>query len=118
MPPSDPQCIFCRVVAREIPSRPVFEDGAFYAFPDIHPSAPVDILVVPKGHILRSVADMGDEHVELVGRLVRCAAAIAEAQGIAADGYRIVLNSGHNAGQEVEHLHLHILGGKVLGPLG
>lgn len=116
--PKDPVCIFCRIVAREIPSTAVFEDDELYVFPDIHPQAPVHLLIIPQEHILRSVADMAESQTGLLGRMVYRAKLLAQEQGIDQDGYRLVFNVRHHGGQEVDHLHLHLLGGQVLGPLG
>ncbi len=111
-------CIFCKIATRELPSTPVHEDQEFMAFPDLHPKAPVHILLIPKQHVLRSIADMTANQQAMLGRLLDVAHQIAEQQGIADDGYRLVFNVRHHGGQEVDHLHLHILGGQPLGPLG
>lgn len=111
-------CIFCNIVARAIPSVPVYEDDELYVFPDIHPKAPVHLLIIPRRHVLASVADMQLADEPLLGRMLRRAKLLAEAQGIAADGYRLVFNVRHHGGQEVDHLHLHLLGGQPLGSLG
>jgi len=118
MLPSDPNCLFCKIVAREIPSTAIFEDEELYVFPDIHPKAPVHLLIIPKEHILRSVAEMDKSQVGLLGRMIHRAKLLAEEQKIDADGYRLVFNVRHHAGQEVDHIHLHLLGGQPLGPLG
>jgi histidine triad (HIT) family protein len=102
-------CIFCRIVRGEIPAHKVYEDEHVLAFNDIHPLAPVHILVIPKLHI-ESLAQVGDEHEVLMGRLMLAATRIAREQGCA-EGYRTVVNTGRIGGQEVYHLHLHILGG-------
>ncbi len=114
----DPNCLFCKIVAREIPSTTVFENEEFYVFPDIHPKAPVHLLIIPKEHILRSVAEMSQTEVGLLGRMLLQAKELAEKQGIDQDGYRLVFNIRHHGGQEVDHIHLHVLGGQALGPLG
>lgn len=118
MLPKDPNCLFCKIVAHEIPSTTIFEDEELYVFPDIHPKAPVHLLIIPKEHILRSVAEMEASHTELLGRMIYRAKIVAEQHGIDADGYRLVFNVRHHAGQEVDHIHLHMLGGQPLGPLG
>lgn len=118
MPKSDPACIFCKIAARDIPSTAVFEDDELYVFPDIHPKAPVHLLIIPKAHVLRSVAEMAEADTGLLGRMMLRAKILAEEKGIANDGYRLVFNVRHHAGQEVDHLHLHLLGGQALGPLG
>ena len=117
MPNLDPACLFCKIGAHELPSTSVFENDELYAFPDIHPKAPVHILIIPKEHILRSAAEMNEEHEVLLGRMIYRAKQLAEEQGIDTDGYRLVFNVRHNGGQEVDHIHLHLIGGKLLGPL-
>ena len=106
-------CLFCKIIAGEIPSTKVYEDEFVYAFKDINPLAPVHILVVPKMHI--SGADKVDsENSSYVARIFEAAAKIAKEQGIAGDGYRVVTNVGENGCQSVKHLHFHILGGRKL----
>ncbi len=109
----DPKCLFCRIVSGEVPCRKVFEDDTVLAFEDIHPQAPIHILIVPKEH-LPTVADLPDEHPELVGRLVGAANRLAGEKGLLG-GYRLVFNCRADAGQEVYHLHLHLLGGRKFG---
>lgn len=116
--PKDLGCIFCKIVAREIPSTAVFEDDELYVFPDINPKAPVHLLIIPKAHILRSVAEMEKSQTELLGRMLYRAKLLAEKLKIDIDGYRLVFNVRHHGGQEVDHIHLHLLGGQQLGPLG
>ncbi|MEZ5291824.1 MAG: histidine triad nucleotide-binding protein [Vicinamibacterales bacterium] len=106
-------CLFCRIVAGEIPARKVFEDDTLVAFEDINPQAPMHVLVVPKAHVA-TVNDLGAEHEALVGAMVRRAAAIAAERGVAGRGYRTVFNCNAEAGQTVFHLHLHVLGGRPL----
>lgn len=118
MPKVDPACLFCKIAARQLPSQAVYEDGELYVFPDIRPKAPVHLLIIPKEHLLRSVAEMTETQAELLGRMLYRAKVLAEQQGIAHDGYRLVFNVRHHGGQEVDHLHLHLLGGQSLGPLG
>ncbi len=115
---TDPNCLFCKIAAREIPSTAVFEDDELYVFPDIHPKALVHLLIIPKDHVMRSVADMDEAQTGLLGRMMFRAKLLAEAQGIADDGYRLVFNVRKHGGQEVDHVHLHLLGGQPLGPLG
>lgn len=114
----DPNCLFCRIAAEELPSDIVHQDATFFAFRDIHPKAPVHIVIIPKEHAMASIADMSDDQRELIGRMIGLARDIAAEQGMAADGYRLVFNVRHHGGQEVDHVHLHILGGQPLGPLG
>ena len=104
-------CLFCRIVAKEIPSKAVFEDSHLVAFEDVNPQAPVHILIVPKEHI-EKVSDLAERDMEIVGRLVLAAKNIADKKGIQESGYRIVLNCNRDAGQVVFHLHLHLLGGR------
>ena len=113
----NPDCIFCQIADGKIPAQSIFDDGELMAFPDIHPQAPVHILIIPKDHAMRSIAEMADGQEMLVGRMIVLAKKLAEEQGIADNGYRLVFNVRHHAGQEVDHLHLHILGGKKLGPV-
>ena len=102
-------CLFCRIVAGEIPSRKVFEDDRVYAFEDIAPKAPTHVLVVPKKHIAR-LADAGADDEMLIGEVVARAAAIAKDRGL--EHYRLVVNNGEGAGQSVFHIHFHLLGGR------
>ena len=105
-------CLFCKIVAGEIPSSPVYLDEVCYAFPDIHPQAPVHILVVPREHI-GSLAETKPEDTALLGHLLSKAAEIAGKKKLG-KGYRVVVNTGADGGQTVGHLHLHILGGRAL----
>ena len=105
-------CLFCRIIGGEIPSKKVFEDEHTFAFEDISPKAPVHVLIVPKKHI-RGLKEAGADDAEIVGRCHLAAAAIARERGIE-DGYRTVLNVGPGAGQSVFHLHVHLLGGRDL----
>lgn len=109
-------CIFCKIVEGKIPSRKVYEDEELYAFHDINPAAPVHVLVIPKQHI-ESLADCAPEHAELLGRLFAKLGDIARDQGLV-DGFRTIVNTGRVGGQEVYHLHAHILGGpQPVGPM-
>ena len=104
-----PDCLFCRIVKKEIPSRSVYEDDVLYAFHDIHPQAPTHILLIPKRHIV-GVAELEKEEEGLAGRLIYQARLIANSLKL--KSYRLVFNSGAEAGQSVFHLHLHLLGGR------
>ncbi len=104
-------CIFCKIIEKKNPSKIVFENGEIVAFDDIRPQAPVHIMVIPKYHI-EKVSDLTDENISLIGRLVLVAKNIAKEKGIQESGYRIVINCNKDAGQEVYHLHLHLLGGR------
>ena len=106
-------CLFCKIIAGEIPSTKVYEDEFVYAFKDINPLAPVHILVIPKDHI-SSAAEITAENSAVVSKIFEAAASIAKEQGIAEDGFRIVTNCGENGCQSVHHLHFHIQGGRKL----
>jgi histidine triad (HIT) family protein len=106
-------CIFCRIVAGEIPADIVFRDDEVIAFRDINPQAPTHILVVPRLHIA-SLTDAADQRKSLLGRLLLVAKNVAEKENVATNGYRLVLNCGADGGQLVPHIHLHVLGGRRL----
>lgn len=108
---SDLTCLFCRIVAGDIPSTRVAEDELAIAIRDIAPRAPTHVLVLPREHI-PSAADLTDADASLVGRLIAMAAEIARAEGISDGGYRIVTNVGEWGGQSVDHLHFHLMGGR------
>ncbi len=105
-------CLFCKIVAGEIPSTKVYEDETVLAFRDIAPQAPTHILVIPKTHIA-SVAEINGENSAVIAHIFQVIAQVAEAEGLK-DGYRVVSNCGDHAGQTVHHLHFHILGGRQL----
>jgi len=107
-------CIFCRIVAGEVPCDIVYQDEDFLSFRDISPQAPTHLLIIPKIHIV-SLAQLTEEQQELAGRLVIIAKKLAEKEGIAERGYRLVMNCGSEGGQLVPHLHLHLIGGRKLG---
>lgn len=110
----DPDCIFCRIVEGRIPSRKVYEDDELFAFHDIHPHAPVHFMIVPKAHI-PSLAQAEDADAALLGRIMVLAPRLALEQGCnpyPAGGFRVVVNTGAEGGQEVHHLHVHVMGGK------
>jgi histidine triad (HIT) family protein len=109
-------CIFCQIVSKEIPAVIIFEDEEIVAFKDIHPAAPVHLLIIPKKH-LSSLAQSTVEDQELLGKLLGRVKILAEEQGIAQTGYKVVINTGKNGGQLVEHLHLHLLGGREVQKL-
>ena len=106
-------CLFCRLANHEIPASIVYEDERVLAFSDINPQAPTHILVIPKRHIA-SLNEIGVEDDQLLGELVRRAAAIAKERGLAAGGFRTVFNTNRDAGQTVPHIHLHLLGGRPM----
>jgi histidine triad (HIT) family protein len=105
-------CLFCKIVKGEIPSTPIFEDALGYAFADINPKAPVHILIVPREHI-PSLVQTDQSKRALLGHLLWAAAEIARDKGLG-NGYRIVMNTGEDGGQTVDHLHLHLLGGRAM----
>lgn len=109
-------CIFCKIIEGSIPSKKVFENDRVLAFQDIQPAAPIHILIIPKKHI-PTMNDVGPEDAELVGELFATAKEIAKEQGVDEAGYRLINNVNGDGGQVVYHLHIHLLGGKKLGPL-
>lgn len=112
----DPNCIFCKIVQGTIPSRKVYEDDEILAFHDIQPIAPVHILVIPKVHIA-TLGECDLSHQAVLGRMLAIAPRLAREAG-AVDGFRTIINSGRVGGQEVYHLHMHVLGGpNPLGPM-
>lgn len=102
-------CIFCKISRGEIPSKKIYEDEDVFAFNDINPAAPVHFLIIPKRHI-RSLADTSAEDSALLGKMLSLAPKLALEQGCA-NGFRVVINTGRDGGQEVPHLHVHVLGG-------
>ena len=106
-------CIFCKIIKGEIPSKKVYEDELVYAFNDINPTAPVHVLIIPKQHI-SSVNEVTPENSAVISRIYEVAAKLASELGIAESGYRIVSNTGADSGQTVFHLHFHLLGGTKL----
>ena len=107
-------CIFCKIANKEIDSDFVYEDDEIIAFKDINPQAPIHILVIPKKHI-ESIIDLTDEDEMLVGKMYTAVRKIAKKINIEESGFRLIVNCGKDAGQEVPHLHFHILAGKKLG---
>jgi histidine triad (HIT) family protein len=105
----DSNCIFCRIVRGELPARKIHEDDDVIVFPDIHPAAPVHLLMVPREHF-STLADADEKHEKLLGRMLLLAPRLAREQG-ATNGYRVVINNGPDGGQEIYHLHVHVLGG-------
>jgi histidine triad (HIT) family protein len=108
------ECLFCRIVRGEIPAQRIYEDAEILVFPDLHPQAPVHLLVVPKAHIA-NLYDAAPGHEKALGRMLSVAGELARRHG-AADGFRTIINTGRVGHQEVYHLHMHILGGPH--PLG
>jgi histidine triad (HIT) family protein len=106
---ADPSCIFCKIVAGQIPARKVFEDDQLLAFHDIHPWAPVHVLVIPKQHIAM-LSDVGPEHTPLLGSMLALAPRLMRELGVV-NGFRTLINTGADGRQEVPHLHMHVMGG-------
>ena len=113
---SDPNCIFCRIVRGEIPSRKVYEDDDVLAFHDVNPVAPVHLLMIPKAHVA-TLYEVADAHAPALGRIMTLAGRLAKEQG-APDGFRTIVNTGRVGRQEVMHVHVHVIGGpEPLGPM-
>lgn len=106
-------CIFCKIIHKQIQSEVLYEDEDLIVFKDIKPSAPIHLLIVPKKHIA-SVNDIVEDDVNMVGRIVYRAKKMAEEQGVAQKGYKLIFNCGKEGGQVIDHIHLHLLGGKKL----
>ena len=112
--PSGPgDCLFCRIVRREVPAKVLFESERVLAFEDIRPQAPVHALVVPKAHFA-SLDEAPDGSEALLGEVLFAAREVARTKGVAGSGYRVVLNTGRDSGQEVFHIHFHVIGGRRL----
>lgn len=107
-------CIFCKIIKGEIPSEKVYEDDEILAFKDINPAAPIHILVIPKKHI-KSLLDLEEQDYELVGKIQKVINKLVKQLNIEQEGFRIIVNCGKDAGQEVMHLHYHLLAGRKLG---
>ena len=111
-------CVFCKIVAGEIPSDILYQDDEVIAFRDINPQAPVHLLIIPKAHI-PSLTELTESQSPLMGHMVNVANQLAEKEGVSESGYRVVVNCGKQGGQLVPHLHMHLLGGRRLsGTLG
>ena len=110
---SDPNCLFCRIASKQIPSAIVYEDEYVVAFRDISPQVPVHVLIVPKLHVAGLDA-LTEAHKELVGHIALVAQKLAKELGVATSGYRLVANCGPDAGQTVFHLHFHLMGGAAM----
>ncbi|MQC27007.1 MAG: histidine triad nucleotide-binding protein [Chloroflexi bacterium] len=115
---TDPDCIFCKIVAGEIPQEGVYQDDLVTAFRDIHPVAPTHILIVPNEH-LASTNDLTRNHEKLAARMLSVVPKLARHEGIEQSGYRLIMNSGPDGKQEVIHMHLHLIGGQAMRhPIG
>ena len=110
----DPDCLFCKILAGEVPSREAASTDTTYAFYDINPAAPVHVLVIPREHIVNA-SHIGPEHGEILAAMMATARQVAAATGILEDGYRLVFNIGGHALNSVPHLHMHVLGGQQMG---
>lgn len=106
-------CIFCKIMAGEIPGEIVYRDDEIVAFRDINPVAPTHILVIPVKHVV-TINEFSDDEMPLVGKMIGIARKLAIEEGISEDGYRLVINNGENAAQIIKHLHLHLIGGRKL----
>jgi histidine triad (HIT) family protein len=112
------ECLFCKIIKKEIPSEMVYQDDLVTVFKDINPVAPVHLLIVPNQHI-PSVREITPEHEILIGKMFSAAKTVGESSGIEESGYRLIINSGPDARQEIFHLHMHLLGGgKMKHPMG
>jgi len=108
--------IFAQIVRGEVPSEIVYQDDLVTAFRDINPQAPTHVLIVPN-KIIRTVNDLSAEDEQIAGRMLLTARKVAEQEGIAEDGYRLIINCNRHGGQDVYHLHMHVLGGRAMGPM-
>ncbi len=108
-------CVFCKIIKGEIPSEKVYEDDEIIAFKDIHPAAPIHILVIPKKHIA-TLLEVSEEDSYLIGRIYQVINKLAKDMGIDQSGFRVIVNCGRDAGQEVMHIHFHMLAGRKMGP--
>ena len=106
-------CIFCKIVAGEIPANILYQDEEIIAFPDINPVAPTHLLIIPRKHI-PSLAQLPEAESSLIGNMVNAANQLAKREGISENGYRLVINCGEQGGQVVPHLHMHLIGGRKL----
>ena len=110
-------CLFCKIIAGEIPSAKVYEDEFVYAFRDIAPQAPVHVLIVPKKH-MANILELAGDDTGIASAVVKAIDIIAKQEGVAESGFRVVTNCGRDGAQSVNHLHFHLLGGRTLGAMG
>jgi histidine triad (HIT) family protein len=106
-------CVFCNIASGKTPSNLIYEDEELVAFPDLHPQAPIHILIIPRKHI-QSLNTLPDNEVQLIPHMIKAAKLIARQKGILDSGYKLVINTGKEGGQIIQHLHMHILGGRHL----
>jgi len=109
-------CIFCKIASGDIPAERIYEDDDILAFPDIHPDARVHVLFIPKRHYATTI-EMSEEAPELFGAMMKASSAVARDKGIDRSGFRLILNTNADGGQEVFHVHMHLLGGERIGPM-
>jgi histidine triad (HIT) family protein len=110
-------CIFCKIISGEIKGNFLYQDDKVVAFRDINPKAPTHILIIPREHIA-SLVDTTAKHEKLLGHMANVACTLAKSEKVEKGGYRLIMNAGPDSGQEVPHIHLHLLGGQKLAPLG
>ena len=109
-------CLFCKIAAGEIPVEKIYEDDTVVAFPDINPVAPVHVLIIPKRHYTTTLV-MSEEAPELFGFMMKATSEVARIKGIAESGFRLIINTNRDAGQEIFHVHMHLMGGERIGRL-
>ena len=109
------ECIFCKIINGQVPSEKVYEDDEILAFKDIQPAAPIHVLIIPKKHIA-TLMDIEEEDSSLMGKIIQTAKKIAKQLGIEEKGFRLIANCGPDSGQEVMHIHFHLLAGRTMGP--
>lgn len=107
-------CVFCKIAEKQIPAKVVYEDDLFLAFEDLDPKAPLHLLFIPKKHI-STLNDISERDIDLAGRMLKAVSSVAVSKGIGETGYRVVINCNRDGGQEVFHLHFHLLGGRAFG---
>lgn len=109
------ECIFCKIINGKVPSEKVYEDDEILAFKEIQPAAPIHVLIIPKKHIA-TLMDIEEEDSSLMGKIIQTAKKIAKQLGIEEKGFRLIANCGPDSGQEVMHIHFHLLAGRTMGP--
>ncbi len=111
------ECIFCKIASGQIPAEKLFENDSVVAFNDINPQAPTHVIIVPKEHY-PSLNDLPSENLDVVNKVFEAAVAVAKKAGIEKEGYRVICNTNRGAGQEIFHLHFHVMGGRAMGSMG